>query len=96
MQEGYDSLTKKTLSFLRAAVATWDAEYIVKVIAQSNCAAGTCSQQTKFLFSNISQGVLHVSVGLQVDDDVYLRTQHLMLAMKQWKAMQAGRAGHDC
>ena len=49
MQEGYDSLTKKTLSFLRAAVATWDAEYIVKVIAKSTSAAGTCSQQTKFM-----------------------------------------------
>ena len=30
-QEDYDNLTTKTLSFLRAAVTAWDAEYIVKV-----------------------------------------------------------------
>lgn len=30
-QEDYDTLTRKTLSFLRAAVAAWDAEYFVKV-----------------------------------------------------------------
>jgi hypothetical protein len=32
---------------------------------------------------------------VQVDDDIYLRMQHLMLAMKQWKAMQAGWVGHE-
>ena len=32
-QEDYGSLTIKTLSFLRTAVAAWDAEYIVKVRA---------------------------------------------------------------
>ena len=31
-QEDYDSLTSKTLSFLRTAVDAWDAEYIVKVL----------------------------------------------------------------
>ena len=30
-QEDYDSLTSKTLSFLRTATNAWDAEYIVKV-----------------------------------------------------------------
>ncbi|CAK0762726.1 hypothetical protein CVIRNUC_002986 [Coccomyxa viridis] len=32
IQEDYDSLTSKTLSFLRTATKAWDAEYIVKVI----------------------------------------------------------------
>ena len=27
---------------------------------------------------------------MQVDDDVYLRPPHLVLATKQWRAMQAG------
>ena len=31
LQEDYDSLTTKTLRFLRTAVTAWDPEYVVKV-----------------------------------------------------------------
>ena len=55
VQEAYTSLTQKTLAFLRATTAAYDARYIVKI-----------------------------------DDDVYLRTDRLGHALRQYETVNAG------
>ena len=90
-QEDYDSLTSKTLSFLRTATNAWDAEYIVKVIPTIPVLWKALPQgpETARLWHTPDNGRC---IWLQVDDDVYLHLQHLRLATQQWQAMQAGAA----
>lgn len=58
--------------------------------------SGNCAKPLhKFSHSHVKKAASKSCVRLQVDDDVYLRLQHLELAMQQWKTMRAGEAGQS-
>lgn len=58
--------------------------------------SGNCAKPLpKFSHSHVKKAASKSCVRLQVDDDVYLRLQHLELAMQQWKIMRAGEAGQS-
>jgi hypothetical protein len=85
VQEGYATLTTKTLTFLRVVTQMYNAKYIVKVRHASDRA--TCN-------SSMAGRVFDLGEVAQVDDDVYLRLDRIRPAMLQWDHANAGGRTH--